>query len=158
MKKLLILIVSLGLVTSLYFYTHVPIKFIGEYELLGEYTETINGKKTWDNPYWTHNSFKQLMNICTDKPQSYSDFTQNCINFLETDKVKLSKILENKEIIVSKVPIKKIRRHSKFTEEDGCDYWMEFVEVVADKSKQEPNKVYLYSWSPNEKYRLVPCP
>ena len=160
MKKILILLSSIGIAIAIavYFYTHVPIKFVGEYELIGNYTETINGKETTDDLYWQVRTFEQLMNTCTDQPQDYADFIKNCIQFSEADKAKLSKLLEDKEIIVSKVPIKKIRRHSEYTKRDQCDYWMEFVEVVVDKSKQEPNKVYLYSWDLNEKYRLVPCP
>jgi len=160
MKKILILLSSIGIAIAIavYFYTHVPIKFVGEYELIGNYTETINGKETTDDLYWQVRTFEQLMNTCTDQPQDYADFIKNCIQFSEADKAKLSKLLEDKEIIVSKVPIKKIRRHSEYTKRDQCDYWMEFVEVVVDKSKQESNKVYLYTWESKGKYRFVLCP
>ena len=136
----------------------VPIEFIGDYEFVGEFTATINDVPTSDNPYWIQNSFRQLMNTCSNLPVGYTTFSQTCIGFEDADKEKLAKLLEEYDIIVSQVPIKQILKNTQFTKQDGCDYYGQIVEVIPDKSKVEEKRIYLYKIAPKNEYRFVLCP
>lgn len=141
----------------------VNITFIGDYEFIRELTPTINENPTIDEPYssdepyWITENYEQLINTCCGSIINYQDFNNNCIKFKDITKEDLIVILSDYDIIISEKPIKKILRNTAFTKQDGCDYYMEPVEVVLEDTKKI-NRIFLYKVKPKGQYRTMLCP
>jgi len=135
-------------------------ELIGEYKFIGEFTPTINGKVTSGKNYKIRRSYQQLMNICSDKPYSYDEFLEKCINIQDLTKEDLNRLFKKHDLITSTVKINTILENTEYTRSDGCDYTSDkLVEVHTENSvKRQEGKIYLYKMWPKGKYRFNACP